>query len=230
MCLPETKVLHTFMMRNVSFPSLIGFYTLIRNDSYPSLLMWTYLISFHTLIKNALYPSLSMWGYLIGFHTFIRNALYPSPPCEPTASIRDRGTNVCFLPLSTDEPNASIRDRGIDVCFIPLSNLWCITLVGEENKPAFIRAWKPFPNTLRGSPKGKVQRWQYLLAVDLGRYITNVSLTHLQETDVPMWDLDHIYLIILPEIGFHTLARNVLFHCSIKVGSHNSPREVFTPL
>ena len=50
------------------------------------------------------------------------------------------------------------------------------TLVGEENETPFIRVWKPFPSkrvlkTLRKSPKGKAQRRQYLLAVDLGCYV-----------------------------------------------------------
>ena len=55
-------------------------------------------------------------------------------------------------------------------------NLWDPTSVGEEeNKTFFIRAWKlllsrPVLKTLKGSPKGKAQREQYLLAVGLGRY------------------------------------------------------------
>ena len=45
----------------------------------------------------------------------------------------------------------------------------------EKNEASFIRVWKPLPSrlvlkTLRGSPKGKIQRGQYLLAVGLGRY------------------------------------------------------------
>ena len=53
--------------------------------------------------------------------------------------------------------------------------LWDPISVGEENETPFIRVWKPFSNrcvlkTLRESPKGKAQRGQYLLAVDLGRY------------------------------------------------------------
>ena len=49
------------------------------------------------------------------------------------------------------------------------------TLVGEENETPFIRVWKPLSSirvlkTLRGSPKGKAQRGQYLLAAGLGRY------------------------------------------------------------
>ena len=46
--------------------------------------------------------------------------------------------------------------------------LWCPTLVGEENKPPFIRAWKPSRRVVK--PWGEAQRGQYLLAVDLGRY------------------------------------------------------------
>ena len=42
-------------------------------------------------------------------------------------------------------------------------------LVGEENEAFFIRVWKPlhskcFLKTLKGSPKGKTQSGQYLLA------------------------------------------------------------------
>ena len=53
--------------------------------------------------------------------------------------------------------------------------LWDPTSVGNENKTFFIRVWKPLPSirilkTLRGSPKGKAQRGQYLLAVGLGYY------------------------------------------------------------
>ena len=53
--------------------------------------------------------------------------------------------------------------------------LWDPTSVGEENKASFIRVSKPLPSrcvlkTLRGSPKGKAQREQYLLSVGLGRY------------------------------------------------------------
>ena len=49
------------------------------------------------------------------------------------------------------------------------------TLVGKENETFFIKVWKPLPSkrvlkTLRGSPKGKAQRGQYLLAVSLGYY------------------------------------------------------------
>ena len=50
------------------------------------------------------------------------------------------------------------------------------TLVGEENETPFIRVWKPadaFLKTLRGNPKGKIQRGQYLLAMCLGGYINN---------------------------------------------------------
>ena len=48
-------------------------------------------------------------------------------------------------------------------------------MVGEENEAFFIRVWKPLASrrvlkTLRGSPKGKTERGQYLLAVGLGRY------------------------------------------------------------
>ena len=48
-------------------------------------------------------------------------------------------------------------------------------MVGEENETFFIRVWKLLPSkrilrTLRGSPKGKSQRGQYLLGVGLGRY------------------------------------------------------------
>ena len=48
-------------------------------------------------------------------------------------------------------------------------------IVGEENEAFFIRVWKPFSSrhvlkTLRGSPKGKAQREQYLLVVGLGCY------------------------------------------------------------
>ena len=53
--------------------------------------------------------------------------------------------------------------------------LWDPTLVGEENETFFIRVWKLLPNKrvskiLRGSSKGKAQRGQYLLVVDLGCY------------------------------------------------------------
>ena len=58
----------------------------------------------------------------------------------------------------------------------------------EENETFFIRVWKPLPSrralkTLRGSPKGKAQREQYLVAVGLGRYIWYQSQT---PDDVPM--------------------------------------------
>ena len=48
-------------------------------------------------------------------------------------------------------------------------------LVGEENGTFFTRVWKPLPSkrvlkTLRGSPKRKTQRGQYLLAVGLSYY------------------------------------------------------------
>ena len=44
--------------------------------------------------------------------------------------------------------------------------LWDPTLIGKRNKTLFIRVWKLLPSqhvlkTLRGSPKGKVQRRQY---------------------------------------------------------------------
>ena len=47
--------------------------------------------------------------------------------------------------------------------------------VVEGNKAFFIRVWKPLPSkrvskTLRGSPKRKAQRGQYLLVVSLGYY------------------------------------------------------------
>ena len=47
--------------------------------------------------------------------------------------------------------------------------------VGEKNETFFIREWKPLTSrhvlkTLRGSPKGKACRRQYLLAVGLGCY------------------------------------------------------------
>ena len=50
---------------------------------------------------------------------------------------------------------------------------WDPTSVGEGNETFFIRLWKLLPNrcvlkTLRESLKGKVQREQYLLAVDFG--------------------------------------------------------------
>ena len=55
------------------------------------------------------------------------------------------------------------------------------TLVGEENETPFIRVWKPLRSSrvlkiLKESPKGKVQRGQYLLAVGrgLGRYILSL--------------------------------------------------------
>ena len=53
--------------------------------------------------------------------------------------------------------------------------LWDPTSVGKENETFFIRVGKPLPSryllkTLRGSSKGKTQRGQYLLAVDLGCY------------------------------------------------------------
>ena len=65
-------------------------------------------------------------------------------------------------------PVRTLGRRGVD-CESP-------TLVEEENETPFIRVWKPFPRqthfkALRGSPKGKAQREQYLLAVDLGFYI-----------------------------------------------------------
>ena len=49
------------------------------------------------------------------------------------------------------------------------------TSIGEENDTLFIRVWKPLPSkrilkTLRESPKGKVQRGQYLLVVSLDHY------------------------------------------------------------
>ena len=54
--------------------------------------------------------------------------------------------------------------------------LWDPTSVGEGNEPFLVRVWKRLLNrrvleTLRGSPKEKAQRGQYLLAVGLGRYI-----------------------------------------------------------
>ena len=47
--------------------------------------------------------------------------------------------------------------------------------VGWGGERIFIRVWKPLPSicilkTLKGSPKGKAQRGQYLLAVGLGHY------------------------------------------------------------
>ena len=47
--------------------------------------------------------------------------------------------------------------------------------IGEGNEAFFIRMWKPLPSrhvlkTLRGSPKGKAERGQYLLTVSLGCY------------------------------------------------------------
>ena len=63
------------------------------------------------------------------------------------------------------------------VTILPLSKMnswrlqmWDSTSVGEENKTFFIRVWKSLPNrrfkNLRGSPKGKGQRGQYMLAVE----------------------------------------------------------------
>ena len=63
--------------------------------------------------------------------------------------------------------------------------LCCPSLVGEDNKPPFIKVWKPSPSRCvlkphwlgrrtnqasKGSPKGKAQRGQYVLEVDLGCY------------------------------------------------------------
>ena len=53
--------------------------------------------------------------------------------------------------------------------------LWDPTSVGEKNKAFLLRVWKPLFSrhvlkTLRGSPKGKTQRGQYLLTVGLGCY------------------------------------------------------------
>ena len=54
--------------------------------------------------------------------------------------------------------------------------LRCLTLVAKENKPPFFyKGVEPFPyqtrfKALKGSVKGKAQRRQYLLAMDLGRY------------------------------------------------------------
>ena len=36
--------------------------------------------------------------------------------------------------------------------------LWCPTLVGEENKPPFIRAWKPSPNRRVLKPWGEARK------------------------------------------------------------------------
>ena len=48
-------------------------------------------------------------------------------------------------------------------------------MVEKENETPFIKVCKPLPSkrilkTLRGSPKEKTQRGQYLVAVGLGRY------------------------------------------------------------
>ena len=66
--------------------------------------------------------------------------------------------------------------------------MWDPTSIGEENKTFFIRTWKPLPSkcvlkTLRGSPEGKAQREQYLLAVGLGCYKWYQSQT---SGDVPV--------------------------------------------
>ena len=52
---------------------------------------------------------------------------------------------------------------------------WDPTSFGVGNEAFFIKMWKHLPSrrilkTLRGSPKGKVRRGQYLLAVGLGSY------------------------------------------------------------
>ena len=52
---------------------------------------------------------------------------------------------------------------------------------GEFEIAFFIKAWKPLSSkcvikTLRGSPKGKAQREQYLLTVDLGYYTNHAYL------------------------------------------------------
>ena len=62
-----------------------------------------------------------------------------------------------------------------------LDKAWDPTLVGEGNETFFIRVWKLLPSrrvlkTLSGSSKGKAQRRQYLLVVNLGCYITSRSL------------------------------------------------------
>ena len=68
-----------------------------------------------------------------------------------------------------------------NVCPTPKSlheSMWDPTSVGEENETFFIRVWKSLLSrrvlkTLRGSPKGKTQRGQYLLQMvselDTGR-------------------------------------------------------------
>ena len=80
--------------------------------------------------------------------------------------------------------------------------LWCPTLVGEKNKPPFIRVWKPSPSRRRGSPKREAQRGQYLLAVDLGhsrrrgspkreaqrgQYLLAVDLGHYKSLKFRAW-------------------------------------------
>ena len=64
--------------------------------------------------------------------------------------------------------DAGVR-RGVD-CDVP-------TLVGEENKTSFIRVWKPSPSRHVLKPWGEAQRRreQYLLAVNLGRYIIRLG-------------------------------------------------------
>ena len=62
-------------------------------------------------------------------------------------------------------PTRTLAPKGVD-CDVP-------HLFEEVNKTLFIRVWKPSPSIhpLRESPIRKAQRGQYLLAVDLGRYI-----------------------------------------------------------
>ena len=68
--------------------------------------------------------------------------------------------------------------------------LWDPTLVGEANEALLIRVWKPLPSirvlkTLRGGPKGKTQRGQYLLAVGLDSYNRNAFTVSSTKSHFP---------------------------------------------
>ena len=53
-------------------------------------------------------------------------------------------------------------------------NMWC-PLVGEENKTQCVETFPMHFKALSGSMKGKAQRGQYLLVVNMGRYKIYVS-------------------------------------------------------
>ena len=62
--------------------------------------------------------------------------------------------------------------------------MWCLTLVGGREQTTVYKgvetfSWQTCFKILRGNPKEKAQRAQYLLAVDLARYNLVVTPTQL---------------------------------------------------